>query len=52
MNPQPGQSLGRYQILGPLGVGGMATVYRERFAREARAVARLRQPNIVRMVAR
>jgi serine/threonine protein kinase len=74
-----GQSIARYHIIGPLGEGGMATVYkaydtrlernvafkvirleefavkhydklRQRFEREARALAKLRHPNIVAII--
>jgi len=39
MSPAPGSTLGPYEILAPLGAGGMGEVYRARDPRLAREVA-------------
>jgi hypothetical protein len=44
MSLSAGAKLGPYEVVGPLGAGGMGEVYRERDTRLERAVARLTVP--------
>ena len=46
MSLDVGTKLGSYEVLSPIGAGGMGEVYRARFTRDAQVLAALNHPNI------